>query len=589
MGTSVFDQIWDDDPPKKKLQKSGKKLGAPKAPPPADSFDALWNEELSPEAQRVARREQVRLDIRARPDLTRALPYDREGWGGDSEAAREALLAMPLLAAQAIPGAERFEALAGQLGSQFTDRPLSYQESRDALRSVTDPIPTPIKMAVQVPGMLKTAALLPFTPAKAGMAIGAADQLLSADDMTPGQRGRRTLVGVGVGGAMGRVADVGQVGARTLRAPNTAKTLARLDEARAASSGPLYDKALKTEGAAAVASGGFATPKVQALFKRPEVAEIAAGLKQLDEFQNVALESPAMLDAVYKVLSDRKGQLARQLDAVTVGRPNLGRFDKRSVEATQRAILDAMESPGVMTRPAITMDVPGTSVTTPARHLDVPGVETAPSPRPSLREAIADFENKKSVAMQRNEGTYDQRRLREILERRGAEASRPRLSGEPLGPRRVEIAPEATIETSPMRVELVPAESYFATAPMPSYRSAVEDFAKGSARVRAAERGHDAIRSRLNRNLPMAKSLKKTSPESFEDFIGRLNTPEERAAAELGVLGATRSAFGQSVRKSGIPAVTEASRLLRIAKSPHQKAVDRALRALLLGTAAEVP
>lgn len=448
MGTSAFEKAWGEDP--KPTLKRGRSLGK-------SAFDEAWGEDPA------VPRESLKLDIRFPSESTRAKPHNRADRADDvgllPEGTGDAVLGIIASGAQAIPGMEALQA-----GVRSLARNQPYREALKDMRGVTDEIPLPIKLAAQAPALIASSTILPFSAAKSGALIGAADQALNADpDVGMSERALRTVAGAGVGGAVGKGAEMIGTGARVARTPNTAKTLQRLDDARSASAGPLYDKALKVEGAAA----DFTKPGWQAVKARPEVAEAIAGLKQLDEFKAVDADSPEMLDAVYKLFSDRKGLLAKRLDAVSPNRVNLGRFDKRQIENVQSAILDAADEAG-----------------------------------------------------------------------------------------------------------------------MGGYRAAVQDFAQGSARLKGAERGHDAIRSRLNRNLPMAKSLKNTAPESYEKFL-RKASPDVAAEAEAGILGGTKAAFGQSVRKSGIPALSEAPDLLRLTKSKRQLAQDRALRALLLGAAAQ--
>lgn len=469
MGTSAFDRAWGEDPPAKKTLSRGRSLAKP-----ADSFDALWGDEPA------APRESLKLDVKFPAESTHALPHNRPDRSGDFEAAAPAALGLVATAGQAVPGVEALQA-----GVRSLVRGQPYSEALKDIRGVTDEIPMAMKLLAQAPAIAAGAKVLPFSPAKSGALIGAADQALGAspdqsvlgigEDHPVAMRALRTLVGAGFGTVAGKLPEMGATSARVAKAPQASKLLKGLDEARAAKSGPLY-AAAEAEGAASRAAGTFGTPKVKALFQRPEVAEIADGLSKLDEFQGVPLESEKMLDSIYKVLSDQKGDLATKLQAVAQRKLNLGRFDKNQVQSIQNAILDAAEEAG-----------------------------------------------------------------------------------------------------------------------MKSYRPAVQAFAEGSNVEKAAVRGGNAIRSRLNRNLPLMESqrprvneLRNPSPEAFEEYVRKkVRSPEAREALEQGILANTKGAFRQSVRKSGIPALTEAPDLLRIGHSKTQLAQDRALRALLLGIAAQ--
>lgn len=60
----------------------------------------------------------------------------------------------------------------------------------------------------------------------------------------------------------------------------------------------------------------------------------------------------------------------------------------------------------------------------------VPKIETAAAPKPTLREALKDFEERRSLAVQRRQGTPSQQSARETLERHALEMERPPIRGE---------------------------------------------------------------------------------------------------------------------------------------------------------------
>lgn len=270
-------------------------------------------------------RESLRLDVRQPAESTFGLPYDPER-GGDFEAAAPSLAALPLVAAQAVPGMEAFQAAAGMAGSRlpqpvkkFLDmdegNPLSFGESRDALRSVTDPIPAPIKLAAQGPALAKSAAALALSPAKAGAVIGAADQALSADDMTIESRLARAGMAGAAGGAAGKTLESVLTSGRAFMTPrvdaNVAKRVATMRQADKVN----YGKAAREgERTAAAGMGPVQNESQQVLrsaLEREEVAPFAAMVKATKQFADA--DDATLLRETYKLMSRQQTGLARRL------------------------------------------------------------------------------------------------------------------------------------------------------------------------------------------------------------------------------------------------------------------------------------
>ncbi len=242
-----------------------------------------------------------------------------------------------LNAAQGIPGMEAFEAAAGSLGSKLTDNPMSYQESLDALRGMTSQIGGGTSAVEHALGTVPLLPFLPANPAAAGALLGGGDAALSADtDQSLAGRALRTAVGAGVGAAVGKGADMAVGAARGLLATPASAQLLKMQANRALSAKALYGQAL-AEGR------GQASPPIQNYLKEPDVAEIVSELKNTREFQNVAEDSPEMLDAVYKTLSDRLATVNKGLLAVNPSKPNIGRFQAKNIKAAQEAGLQAMD------------------------------------------------------------------------------------------------------------------------------------------------------------------------------------------------------------------------------------------------------
>lgn len=242
-----------------------------------------------------------------------------------------------LNAAQGIPGMEAVEAGAGALGSHLTGHPLTYAQSLSTLRDATGNISGPVSFAEKLMGSAATLPFLPANPAMAGAVIGGADQALSADpDQSLLARGAKTAAGAGAGYLGGKLLDQLYTAGRSALGNTSASNVIQREASRSLSASKTYAKAL------AEGQGATNTPAIQAILKRPDVAEIADGLLQTQQFQGKQAHDPELLDAIYKTLSDRSGQIKRGLDALTPNRPNIGRYALNEIKATQNDLLDAM-------------------------------------------------------------------------------------------------------------------------------------------------------------------------------------------------------------------------------------------------------
>lgn len=236
--------------------------------------------------------------------------------------------------AAGIPGVKLARSL---VQAKRTGQPLA-----DVQREVNDET-SDVPYASAAGRMVGTMALTPFLPASgplAGAVLGGADQALNND---PGSgllnRAARTIGGATVGAAAGAVGDRLVTGGRSLLAGNAAKTRAQMLADRASSAADLYKQAL-SEGA------NKPTPKAVADFlQEPDIAEIVADLKGTRPFANVREDSPEMLDAIYKNLSDKAGMLKGKLGALTPRGANLGRVAQQDVKMAQGGLLDAVETP----------------------------------------------------------------------------------------------------------------------------------------------------------------------------------------------------------------------------------------------------
>lgn len=214
---------------------------------------------------------------------------------------------------QGIPGVERLEAGAGAIGSHvvpgmFGGKPISYDQSLAALRSVTGQIDPKTAAVEKFLGAMTMAPFLPANPALAGAALGATDQALSADPITsPGERVGSTLMGAGVGALAGKVADQAITAGRSLLTPTLGAQQVALDAARKAADKLSYGAA-KAEGDVAGPNSGLL-----AVFQDPNV----------QPFVDLARSSPKNANAndadlaryTYKLMSrEQNGLLKRMAD-----------------------------------------------------------------------------------------------------------------------------------------------------------------------------------------------------------------------------------------------------------------------------------
>lgn len=293
-------------------------------------------------------------------------------------AAIRSVLATGANLAQGIPGMEAVQAGARSLATHApnlglmggvtvplprTERPESYSEALSDIRGEVGKIPGKLGIAERVAGALPLTKFLPKSPALAGGIIGGADQALSADpDQSIAGRAVRTVGGAAASAVLGKAGESAVTGLRAIRAPGAAKNLLAQQAARTTSSNQLYGKAL-TEG-----QGRTATPEIHHFLKDASIEEIVDELKQTRPFQAVAKDAPEMLDAVYKVLSDRAAQVKRGLQAVTPTRPNIGRYQAQDIGAAKGDLLDAIS-----------------------------GGAAAPGPMPTYRKAVTDYADRSGV------------------------------------------------------------------------------------------------------------------------------------------------------------------------------------------------
>jgi len=478
-----------------------------------------------------------------RADASAALPRNRQGATGDFQAATanpgqqlkfgaNVALSHALNAAQAVPGAEAAEAGAGSL---ITGKP--YRESLSGLRGRIQrdvgPMATPEKLATG----LALGRFLPFqNPATAGAVLGGADEALSADpDESLKMRAGKTVLGAGAGYAGGKLIDKAITTGKALLPSRLGGVGGTADDLwhqaaaeRAKSASQLY--------AAATNEGELhgATQAVQDFIKDPEIAQRIAALKDLDQFKNVPEDSPQMMDALYKSLSDEETTLRKGLQVNDPSKPNTGRFKLKSVSNAKDRLLNALSTKG--TKPPITFDVPAeTHVVEPQI---TPGRETMAGP-------IGEGPLAQNTRVDPDMGDL----LRAQPDPRYG--ANPTMQG-PGGPNFMlrgkpdVVKPGVEINTPAMRVQTAPAEPE-ANAMMPSYRDAVKDFQKRSANMKALAQGaglSQALRKQVTQT-PTPGQIVSKAPKTIgglRDWV-RQATPDEIAAMRQGILGDTRATF----------------------------------------------
>lgn len=288
-------------------------------------------------------------------------PAPHEGAQTGLGAAARSLAATGANLAHGIPGME-----AAQAGIRGLVRGQSYGDALSDIRGETGKIPTPLRIAGQLPGVVAATGLTPsLSAAKVGGLYGGAQQALSADPMPLKERAARTVAGAAAGAFIPKVieglATTGRIASTGVRAAMTKTTPAMLLQNQEAAlqqeTAPMYEQALQ-EG-----RGAVVPPQVRAFLDRPEIKDISGRLQQLDKFKGMADDSPEMLQAIDRALSDQSIALRNPANLVAQGKgaTNVGRAELDQVRGLKQALADAIGTPGQLMRPNV-----GTgSVTTP--------------------------------------------------------------------------------------------------------------------------------------------------------------------------------------------------------------------------------
>jgi hypothetical protein len=114
-----------------------------------------------------------------------------------------------------------------------------------------------------------------------------------------------------------------------------------------------------------------------------------------------------------------------------------------------------------------------------------------------------------------------------------------------------------------------------APGPMPSYRPAVENYAKASGDITALETGQDALRHALTKGVTTGKNIDATTKEAFTRWAQQA-APSQTQAASEGVLGATKEDLLKHLAKNllGGRAMGKAPAYLRAVGDGGQTASD---------------
>lgn len=276
---------------------------------------------------------------------------------------------------------------------------------------------------------------------------GLGDEAIAADVLPSGARELRRAFNVSPQAAapgrtklLERGARVGQRSRDALTratglSPRT--TRAGVDELvrdRAANANPLY-AAARAEGAANRMTPP--TPQMDAFLNEPDVAAIAKELLQMQQFRGKSASDPEVLDAIYKVLSDRQGTLRT---AQLANPRNLGRFEGENLGRLKQQGLDAIAGEGgpmPSYRPAVTEFADDSRLKAAYEK----GIEMFNKPVGDIRAQMAEMTAPDELELFKR-GAFDA-----LLERRVGPASPNADLGE--FARQSKLAGQATVNTEP--------------------------------------------------------------------------------------------------------------------------------------------
>lgn len=469
--------------------------------------------DISAQLQRQVDKQQQRSDL-----------SQRYGFAGAPKSIGEAFHragAEVVSAAQGIPGVRALEA-----GARSIVRRQPYTQALEDIDAVTGELPKGDRRVGQLLAAAPLAAI-PGSPAVVGAAIGGANELLSADPQSMGSRLGKAGVGAAVGGVAGKLFDIGATKLRGSASPSFADEMFyRGDKAKIIND-------INYGAAEAEAAQNTPTPAVQRLLANPHFAPIAAHLKSLPQFENMAETDPRFLNEMYQSLSDLETGVRKGLAVLDPTKKNSKDAQLGAIRTLKQQFLDALDAPGM--KPPLTLDVPAQThaveprITPEREPLDGP-------PMPGTLNTYAD-----------NQTTVGQ------LARHSPEPH-PGRSG-PAGPafrlgRQSQVVkPGVEVTTPAMRVQTAPAE---AVPPyMPGYRPAVQTAAQMKAEQKMLSLGYDALPANAGGRLSRQAAMR-FSPEALQRIASDpTKTPGEKAALVQGILASLKAS--PTIRSVGHP------------------------------------
>lgn len=486
--------------------------------------------------------------------------------------------------ASGIPGVEAAQAF---VRSKARGEP--YAQSLTDLRESAKTINPVARYGEKMLGAAPLAALLPGSPAIQGAILGGADQALAADPESLGRRAFNTAAGAGVGAAVGKLVDVGTSAVKAGFAKNPQANILARQADRAASAAKLYGAA-QTEG-----EMNGANTAVRQFIQEPEVASRIEALQALEQYKNTPADSPQMMRALARSMSDEAKTLNKGMAVTDPSKPNTLREKAASLSDLKKRLINTVSNPSE--KPPLHLDVaeqryetdpliesarPRLEGPTPRVSVEPPSGET-----PAQQMAREALQRRSGLAAARQAGSIEGQAVEEAgnrpVIRPPAEQPTPEFV---VGERQERVLrPGIDVTTPAMRVQTAPAEAE--PAMMPSFREASQDFARRSSEIDALRKGMGALQGESGQQRPTPNNVISKNPKTLEAFANWAQTggskggpvaPGELQAAREGVLGDLSNSW--RYEKQGIRMApfrhdaAVASKLLRAAPDKSQSLTD---------------
>jgi hypothetical protein len=313
----------------------------------------------------------------------------------------EALTATGANLAQGIPGAE-----AAQAGARSVVRGEPYTQALGEIRGSVKKIPGALGTAERIAGAAPLAKMLPGGVIAGGAALGAADAGLAADEESPSKRAFNTALGAATGAGTGALLKgAGNLAQRT-----------GLTDVMSSGLSKLGGKAEQV--AQAIGTSGAANKLLQvrqALLDPLQGSEQSAAKTMLDHVNATKAQAKALYDKATQDVTAVTSPRVRALSSDPIVQRAL-QWAGRVYESRGGAIPQEVVQAAVPAQPAIPKLLEGT--------VEAPPLLPTP-PKPSLREALSQFDQRKGIVVARTEGTVEQQMARQALDRHLAEGSLP--------------------------------------------------------------------------------------------------------------------------------------------------------------------